>query len=402
MYTQNILNAIYANHLYEYCIIDQNFNVIEHSDKVFNYYSKDALKETENSIFDLLPELFGMEVQLQAILDGVQTSLVIPHIFKEPDYYVNILIHAGEKEHQKNISHSKHNPQNKKLILLLENVTEMTNIQQRVIQIANEKALLLQELAEKNKQLQIFNEHMQELVDEEIKKNLEKQKMVELQSRHSQMGEIIGMITHQWKQPLNAINIIANVLKLKYHKGTLNSNVFDSKIDTLLKQTDYMNETVDVFQRFFKPSKEKVEFNLFKTIHIILNLLEHEYALKHIHLVLKGDQAISVYGYPNEYNQVILAILNNAKDAFLTKPHDTMHIGISIENKDGKSLVTVTDNAGGISEDIIDNIFDLYMTTKSQGSGLGLNIAKSVIELSMQGKLSVENVENGAKFSIVL
>ena len=327
---------------------------------------------------------------------------MIPHVFKEPDYYVNILIHSGEKEYQKEHTLSKNNHQNKKLIILLENVTEMTNIQQHVIQVANEKALLLQELAQKNKQLQTFNEQMQELVDAEIKKNLEKQKMVEVQSRHSQMGEMIGMITHQWKQPLNAINMIANVLKLKHHKGRLTNDIFDTKIDNILKQTDYMNETVDVFQRFFKPTKEKIEFNLFKTIHIILDLVQHEYALKQINLELKGDQTISIYGYPNEYNQVILAILNNAKDAFLTKPHDTMHIGITIETKDGNSLVTITDNAGGIPEDIIDNIFDLYMTTKSQGTGLGLNIAKSVIELNMQGQISVQNVKDGAKFSIIL
>lgn len=391
MIHKKILNAIYANHLYEYCVINQDFKVIEHSDNIFNYYDKDTLKETENNIFELLPELFGMQKQLQAIFEDIQTSLVIPLIFKEPDYYINILIHHGERVHQ-----------NKTLIILLENVTEMTNIQQNVIQISNENALLLQELAKKNKKLEAYNAHMQELVDAEIKKNLEKQKMVEVQSRHSQMGEIIGMITHQWKQPLNAINMIANVLKLKYHKGTLDNNVFNTKIDNILKQADYMDETVDVFQRFFKPTKEKIEFNLFKTITIILDLVQHEYALKHINLELKGDQAILVTGYPNEYNQVILAILNNAKDAFLTKPHETMHISITVENKDGNSLVTIRDNAGGIPEDIINNIFDLYMTTKSQGTGLGLNIAKSVIELNMQGQISVQNVKDGAEFSIVL
>ena len=388
MHLKEVFDAIYANHLYEYFIIDRNFKIIESSDKVTQYCESEYLRNEKVDIFSVLPELFGMQAEFQELFDGVKSSFVLPYVFKEPNFYINIRIHQGRP--------------GETLIILLEDVTSLAKLEQLSIQERNEKSLLLDELADKNSQLQVYNEQMQELVLKETQKNLEKQKMLELQSRQAQMGEMIGMITHQWKQPLGVINLSCSLLEISQRRNRLDETTLLKQLKDINAQVRYMNTTVNDFQNFFNPSKEKRIFNVHNTIQGIIDLVRNEYELNDIAVEISGDKSIEANGYPNEYAQVILSILKNAKDAFIQKPHDTMKITIELKSVGDCSLVNVKDNAGGIPEDIIESIFDLYMSTKVDGSGLGLNIAKSVIEVNMDGKLHVKNVEDGAEFSIIL
>jgi len=397
MHIQEIFNAIYANHIYEYLVIDKDLKIIEYSDKVFEMCIHDTVDCKEMNLTDAVPELYGMEDEIEKVFRAEKSVFTLPYIFKTPDQYVHIHIHPGRKENEGE-KHSSFET----VIILFENITHMASTQQSLIQERNEKSLLLEELSQKNAQLKIFNEHMQALVNEEIKKNLEKQKLLELKSRHSQMGEIIGMITHQWKQPLNVINLIVNVLKINLQKNSLNAETIEKKFDDILMQVKYMDQTVSDFQNFFNPFKEKIIFNLFESTQTILELVKYEYMHKNIALNILGDKNIMAYGYPNEFNQVIVSLLKNAKDAFMECSHANMQITVTIGEKEGNPWVTVKDNAGGIPQEIIDNIFDLYMTTKNEGSGLGLNIAKNMIENNMQGEISVCNVDDGAEFSILL
>jgi len=398
MHIQEIFNAIYANHVYEYLVIDQNLKIIEYSDKVFNMCLQDSIDCKDMYLTSVVPELYGMEDEIEKIFNGEKDVFTLPYIFKNPNQYVHIHIHPGRKDEEAKNKKARY----ESVIILFENITHMATTQQSLIQERNEKTLLLDELSRKNDQLKIFNEHMQTLVDEEIKKNLEKQKLLELKSRHSQMGEMIGMITHQWKQPLNVINLIVNVLKINLKKNSLDIETISKKFDDILLQVKYMDQTVSDFQNFFNPFKEKIIFNLFESVQTIIDLVKYEYRHKNITLEVLGDKKIMAYGYPNEFNQVILSLLKNAKDAFMDHPHNNMKITIKIDKKGDSPWVTVKDNAGGIPQDIINNIFDLYMTTKKEGSGLGLNISKNMIENNMQGEISVCNVDDGAEFSILL
>jgi signal transduction histidine kinase len=388
MHFQEVFRAIYSNHIYEYIIINEDFKVVEYSDKSINYCDEMLLRSNKPDIFELLPELFGMDEKLKKLLYEKTSPILLHYIFKEPDFYINIRVHQGRHRET--------------LIVLLENVTDMANMEQTLIQDRNEKSLLLDELAEKNRQLQVFNEKMQELVEQETKKNLEKQKMLELSSRHAQMGEIIGMITHQWKQPLSIINMSCTVLKISLLKGKFTDELLEKRLGDIEKQVKHMDTTVMDFQNFFNPRKEKHIFSIKKTIQTIIDLVKNEYVLNNIEIELIGDENIRAEGYANEYNQVVLSILKNAKDVFIKDPHDNMKIVVNIESKNNKSYVSIRDNAGGIPEDIIDNIFDLYMSTKKDGSGLGLNISKNIIEINMNGKLKVQNVDDGAEFIIIL
>ena len=398
MHIQEILNAIYSNHHYEYFVINREMKIIEFSDRVFDLCDVDDVDCKDMNLYDVVDELHGLEYEIEKIFKGEQNDFTLSYVFKAPDQYVHINLTQGRNLQ----SPDQNGYRYETLIVLFENVTELAKIQRGIIQERNEKSLLLKTISEKNEQLQLFNEEMQRLVDEEIKKNLEKQKMVELQARYSQMGEMIGMITHQWKQPLNVISIVNYVLKQKILKKEYSEELFVEKLDEISRQIHFMNHTIHDFQDFFNPSLEKVKFNIHETLMFAIELVRYDYAYHNIDLVLEGNEDVTAYGYPNEFNQVILALLKNAKDAFLSHPKELMKIVLTVESEGERACIRVRDNAGGIPEEIIDRIFDLYVTTKEDGSGLGLNIAKNVIENNMDGELSVKNVENGAEFTILL
>jgi len=191
-------------------------------------------------------------------------------------------------------------------------------------------------------------------------------------------------------------------LKLKYELGKLSPTIFMSKVDNILKQTQLMNTTVVDFQKFFTPSKSKSKFHLNKSIHSLISLVKEDYVHSNITLKLEEKDEVWVEGYPNEYNQVILSILQNAKEAFVSNPSENMQIHIRLSNEEGESHVRISDNAGGIPLEILPKIFDQYETSKSHGSGLGLYIAKSVIEKNMDGKIWAKNSQEGAVFYIVV
>jgi len=388
MYNKEIIEAICANHLYEYCIVNHHFEVIKYSDKISKYCDEEIFSRQDVMLFDIVPELIGMEKELAFMFENRSEALLIPMVFKIPDNYINIRVHPNRNF--------------KTLMVLFENITQSTQAQLQLRQANNNNLLLIEEIANKNRQLEVFNQEMQRLVSLEVKKNLEKQHMLELQTRHAQMGEMIAMITHQWKQPLSVIQTLGTLLKIKYASGKLTQTLFTEKIDNLMNQVKHLNQTVNDFQKFFTPSKKKVNFDMKETIASVLTLIEMEYALANIKIILKEETPVSVYGYENEYKQVILSILQNAKDALMKNREENRQISIYIDKRDEYSLVTIEDNAGGIPEEMLKSIFMQYVTTKEDGSGLGLYIAKSVIENNMHGKLWVENMEEGAKFFIQL
>ena len=397
MHVQEILKAIYDNHHYEYLIIDSDMKIVEYSDKVFDFCELDGHDCEALRVEDAVYELCGMEEKIERVFRGKEKRFTLPYVFKVPDRYVHIHISPGRRNSVPDANGYIYET----VIILFENITELANMQQKMVQEGNEKALLLKTISEQNQQLQLFNEEMQRLVDEEIRKNLEKQKMLELQERHSQMGEMISMIIHQWKQPLNAIQLIAQVLKLKTEKGSCSSEFLLEKLDGIFRQVKFMDQTIYVFQNFFKPAKEKVKFNVYETLESLLELVRYEYEYHDIQIVLDGEKEVVGFGYPNEFSQVILTLMKNAKDAFMEHPSETMQITLEVRSEEGKACVCVRDNAGGIPEEIIEDIFGLYITTKEDGTGLGLNIAKRVIESNMDGRISVRNTKEGAEFKLL-
>ena len=388
MYSEEIVDAICANHLYEYLVVNASYEIVAYSAEVSRYCDIPLGEDTPCDLFCAVPELVGMERDLAMLFEGRGGTLSLPLVFKPPHYYVNLCVHQGDVS--------------KTCIVLFENITENIHAKQQATQVHNDNLLLLDEIADKNRRLQLFSQKMQTLVEEEVAKNAEKQHMLELQTRHAQMGEMIALITHQWKQPLSVIQTVCANIKLKHEMGRLSLDLLMEKIDNIQRQTQQMSTTVSDFQKFFTPSKSKSRFLLNKSIRSLTGLVKSDFLHANILLKLEEKDEVWIEGYPNEYKQVILSILQNAKEAFLSNPSENMHIEIEISMKNRKSHVRISDNAGGIPLEILDKIFDQYQTGKTDGSGLGLYIAKSVIERNMGGKIWAKNSDVGAVFFVVV
>jgi signal transduction histidine kinase len=255
------------------------------------------------------------------------------------------------------------------------------------------------EAEQRQKEIVEINLHLAERIEEEVKKNRERDQMMFLQSRQAAMGEMIGNIAHQWRQPLNSLGLI--IQRLKDLQPSEREEI-ESSVYRAMEIIKHMSHTIDDFRRFFSPSREKEVFSLSETVRECLNLIDAAFRSNFIRVNLNIREDIWISGFPNEYKQVIMNILNNAKDVLKEKEGMERVIEIEIFKDRNNSVVTIRDNGGGIPEEIIDKIFEPYFTTKEpgKGSGLGLYMSKVIIESHMGGSLSVRNVDGGALFTI--
>ena len=230
----------------------------------------------------------------------------------------------------------------------------------------------------------------------------EKEDMLVQQSRRATMGEMIDNIAHQWRQPLNALGLTIQGLLMDYDAGEFSRELLDSSATRSMNLIKHMSQTIDDFRDFFRPDKEKTGFSVREAVSFALSLVEVN--LRHqrigVEIVANGDPAI--HGYRNEFAQVLLNILNNARDVVLERGIVNPKVTITIGDENGRAVVSVADNAGGISEEIIGKIFDPYFTTKSSyaGTGIGLFMSKTIIEKNLGGTLTVRNTGEGAEFRI--
>jgi len=222
------------------------------------------------------------------------------------------------------------------------------------------------------------------------------------QSRQAAMGEMIGNIAHQWRQPLNTLGLFTQRLGFFYGSPSFDKEFLDSSVAKSMEIIQYMSRTIDDFRNFFSTERDKAEFAADEAVNKALSLVESSFKEYHIAIDRESGEGVTIYGYPNEYAQVLLNILSNAKDAFREHNVETPRITISTGTNNGVSVVTIADNAGGIPEDIMDKVFDPYFTTKGpqQGTGVGLFMSRIIIENNMGGRLSVRNTGAGAEFRI--
>jgi len=255
-----------------------------------------------------------------------------------------------------------------------------------------------------HQKIALLNQSLEKRVIEETKKNEAQQLFMLQQSRLAQMGEMISMIAHQWRQPLNNLAVINQSLILKYKQNKLTSKVVDDFHKNTNIQIKNMSKTIDDFKDFFKPEKEKVNFNLNNTIEEMISILQPISEKYNLDITFIAHKQYNILGYPNEFGQAIINILNNAKDALLENNIEDKKIKIELTSTKDTIKLNILDNAKGISIDIIDKIFDPYFSTKSDknGTGLGLYMTKLIIEDHMGGELKAFNNSRGAVFSIVL
>lgn len=257
-------------------------------------------------------------------------------------------------------------------------------------------------LQDAKQDLKELNSSLEEKVEIEIQKNKKHQLIMMEQIKLAQMGEMIANIAHQWRQPLYQVNSSILVIDAVLKRSGFVNELIDSKLLEIEDLTEYMSNTIDNFQNFFNPDKEEIFFYLRKIIEQSIAIIQGTLSSNFTIVEINVDESLECKGYPLELQQVLVVLLSNANDVLKIREIQNPKIIIEIENLIDTCVISVSDNAGGIIADNIQQVFEPYYTTKhqSQGRGVGLYMAKMIIEEGMQGKLTLENKENGACFSI--
>ncbi len=252
--------------------------------------------------------------------------------------------------------------------------------------------------------LKMNEAELKEKVKLQLEKNLEKDRLLVQQNKLASMGEMLGNIAHQWRQPLNNINLLIYFIRDSY--GKISQNELSDIIKDAKLQIDYMSQTIDDFRNFYKPSKEKKIFDIKESILQSSKIVHSSIEKNAIKLDILGE-SLSIDGFENEFEQVIVNILNNAIDAKIIKSKTMKFdakIEINIYKEDKNILISIYNNCGNIDEKIIERIFEPYFTTKfeDQGTGIGLYMTKVIIEKNMKGKIEAKNLNDGVEFLIKL
>ena len=243
------------------------------------------------------------------------------------------------------------------------------------------------------------NRNLEKKIKDEVEKNRQKDHLLIQHSRLAAIGEMIASIGHQWRQPLNSLSLIIQDVREEFEFGQLDEIYIDNFTKESMIQIKHMSRTINDFRKFYKPNNEKSPFSIGSSIEDALSIFSPSLKYCGIEIEFEYRGELMAYGFPNEYSQVVLNILTNARDAFVLK--DIKNRKIKIQLSETLKFVTAefTDNAGGIEPALLNKIFDPYFTTRPHGTGLGLYMTKMIIE-NMNGLVTVENHDAGARFCL--
>lgn len=246
-------------------------------------------------------------------------------------------------------------------------------------------------LEDSNNKLHKLNEELEQKVKQQVNTLRQKDSLLNQQSKLAAMGEMLGNIAHQWRQPLSAISTLASGIRVKKEVGEISNEDLDKDLQAIVTSTKLLSNTIDDFRNYYSKDKHIKEFKIEDTLNNVLSLISANLDNKEIELIFDIDD-VSINSYENELIQVLLNILNNAKDALLER-ETPRYIFITIKKQKENVLIEIYDNAGGIKKDIISRVFEPYFTTKfkSQGTGIGLYMTKNIIDSNLKGKIEVEN-----------
>jgi len=267
---------------------------------------------------------------------------------------------------------------------------------------------LIDNLKDSKIELKELNNSLEEKIKQEVEKNRKKEKQLLNQSRLAQMGEMISMIAHQWRQPLGAISSAIIGIEMNIASGRFNNykdlvGFLDKKHKNINEYVQFLSTTIDDFRSFFKPDKSKELVNLTVPIVKALSIVEISMKNKGIKILTDYQDNDVLEIYQNEVVQVILNILKNSEDNFIERDICNPVIEITTKKQHNKLIIKISDNGKGIEENILPKIFDPYFSIKSEknGTGLGLYMSKVIIEEHNNGELNVQNHQNGVAFDIV-
>lgn len=250
--------------------------------------------------------------------------------------------------------------------------------------------------------LEELNRTLEQRIAAELALSREKDRMVMQQSRFAALGEMVAGIAHQWRQPLNMLGMSVQALQLAHGKGILTDEFMERHTEKSLEVLKYMSQTIDDFRNFFRPETAPRNFRLDEAVERVVVFFTS--SVNTIAITTDVQNRVTMCGHMNELSQVMLNILNNARDALLEHQVEAPAIVVTVTRSETANLIRVSDNGGGIPDELIDRVFDPFFSTKdaAKGTGLGLYMVKSIVEKSMKGTIAVRNTGTGAEFTITL
>lgn len=221
-------------------------------------------------------------------------------------------------------------------------------------------------------------------------------------SKMASMGEMIGIIAHQLKQPLNILSLYCQDMGITYEFDEINDKYMKDFTNNTNEQIKYMNNTINGFLDFFNPNKNKEEFFLCEAIDKALEIVKSRISKSNVELILDIDESLKTLGIKMELSQVILNIINNSIDVFIQRDIQKPKIIIKLYQNESKNILIIDDNAGGVENNQLEKILEPYYSTKENGTGIGLYMVKLIVKNSFHGDLKVLNSDEGLKFIIFL
>ncbi|WP_072680490.1 sensor histidine kinase [Arcobacter sp. LA11] len=261
-------------------------------------------------------------------------------------------------------------------------------------------------LLEQKRQLEVLTNSLKDEIELATKLSIEKEKQIFEQIKMAQMGELIGNIAHQWREPLSVISTAASGMKIKKEHNMLTDPDFSNYTQSIVDNSLYLSNTIDEFRDYIKESHREKEIVIQERLKMAITLVESSFSLENIQIIqgFIEEKDIHFKLILGDLLQVLISILNNSKDALIINKVENRWIKYELIKKENIILITIEDNAGGIEKNILDKIFNPYFTTKHQfeGTGVGLYSGYDIIVNKLKGNLYVKNTQHGAKFYIEL
>ena len=250
-------------------------------------------------------------------------------------------------------------------------------------------------------ELDDINHNLEKRIDDEVQMREANHKLYEQQAKMAAMGEMMDAVAHQWKQPLNALSMMTDMLQGDFQSGSVTQEYIDELTTDARGQIEHMVTTLNEFRNFFRPKSEKESFGIKRCIQSVLVLVNDEFMKNSINIHVQSTKEVLLYGIENEFKHLVLNIINNAKDAFNERDVKNRDIFITFYQEDNHINIEIEDNAGGIPESVIHDIFKPEITTKEKDKGTGIGLYMSMqIAQKLGGSLSVVNTEKGALFQL--
>jgi signal transduction histidine kinase len=251
------------------------------------------------------------------------------------------------------------------------------------------------------KKYELVVSNLENRIKEEEAKNRQKDYLLVEHSRLASLGEMISSMEYQWRQPLNSLSLLIQDVREARQFGEINDQYIDTFIKEGMIEINHMSRTINDFQKFYQPNKQKCTFSISDSIEKALSLFSYSLSNHDIHVEFEYREQHMAYGFPNEYSQVVLNILTNACNTFITNEVKERIVDIKIGTEDHFLIVDFTDNAGIIEPSLLLRVFEPNFTTRNNSSGIGLYMTKMLIE-KMDGKVTLKNTEKGAHIRLAV